>query len=129
VQNDPANRRNPTASASHPFQYSPEAGRIEDGDPRDGAQRKEIGVGTHDTVRPPGDRAFEKLIVAGVPAEPEGDGGLNEFGPPAKEYQERASSDWSGAELFKYRGATQDALDLGSDGFGLQEKETVRQAR
>jgi len=114
-----------TASASYAFQCPPEAGHIEDRNPLDGTQRKEIGVGTHDIVRPPGDRTFEKLIVARVPAEAEGDGGLNELGPPAKEPQERASSDWTGTELFKYRGSTQDALDLGSDGVGLQENETV----
>jgi hypothetical protein len=55
----------------------------------------------------------------------EGDGGLNELGSPAKEHQERASSDGSGTKLFKYRGATQDTLDLGSDGVGLQQNETV----
>ncbi len=108
-----------------PFQGPPKAGRIEDRDPLDGTQRKEVGVSAHDIVRPSGDCTLEKLVVARITAETECDGGLNELGPPAEEQQERAGSNWTDAELFKHRGTTQDALDFGGDGFGQQENEAV----
>ncbi len=57
-------RRRPSRAPSHPFQCPPEAGRIEDGDPLDGVQCEEIGVGTHDIVCPPGDRAFERNLLS-----------------------------------------------------------------
>jgi hypothetical protein len=66
-----------------------------------------------------------RLIVARIPAEVERDGRLNELGPPAEEQQERAGGDRTSAELFEHRGTTQDALDLGDDGFGQQENETI----
>jgi hypothetical protein len=113
------------ASARHPFQCPPEVGRIENGDPLDGAQRKEIGVGADDIVCPPGDCTLEELVVAWITAEAECDSRLDELGLPAKEHQERAGSDWTGAELFKHLGTTQDVLDFSDDGFGQQENEAV----
>jgi len=39
--------------------------------------------------------------------------------------EERAGSDWTGAELFRHMGTTQDVLDFSDDGFGQQENEAV----
>ena len=107
------------------MQSPPEVGRIEDRDPLDSTQRKEIGVGAHDIIRPPGDCTLEELVVARVTADAERDSRLNELGPPAEEHQERAGSDWTGAELLKHLGTTQDLLDFSDDGFGQQENEAV----
>src|ERR1700730_2737050 len=106
------------ASPVRPFQSPPKVGHIKDWDPLDSTQCKEIGVGAHDIVRPPGDCTLEELIVTWITTETERHCRLNELGPPAEEQQERARSDRTGAELFKHRGTTQDALDFGDDGFG-----------
>jgi hypothetical protein len=103
----------------------PEVGRIEDRDLLGSTQRKEIGVGAHDIICPPGDCTLEELVVARITAEVACDSRLDELGPPAKEHQERAGSDWTGAELFKRLGTTQDVLDFSDDGFGQQENEAV----
>jgi hypothetical protein len=113
------------ASPAHPLQSLPEVGRIEDRDPLDSTQRKEIGVSAHDIVRPPGDCTLEELVVARITAELECDSRLDELGVPAKEHQERTGSDWTGAELFKHVGTSQDVLDFSDDGFGQQENEAV----
>jgi hypothetical protein len=107
------------------LQSPPEVGRIEDRDPLGSTQRKEIGVGAHDIIRPPGDCTLEERVVARITAEAECDSRLNGLGPPAEEHQERAGSDWTGAELFKQLGTTRDVLDFSDDGFGQQENETV----
>lgn len=115
----------PVASPARPLQSPPEVGRIEDRDPLDSTQRKEIGVGAHDIVRSPGDCTLEELVVARITAEVECDSRPDELGVPAKEHQERAGSDWTGAKLFKHLGTTQNVLDFSDDGFGQQENEAV----
>jgi hypothetical protein len=106
-------------------QSLPEVGRIEDRDPPDCTQRKEIGVGAHDIVRQPCDCTLEELVVAWITAEAECGSRPDELGLSAKEHQQRAGSDWTGAELFKHLGTTQDILDFSDDGFGQQENEAV----
>ena len=115
----------PVASPARPLQSLPEVGRIEDRDSLDSTQRKEIGVGAHDIVRPPGDCTLEELVVARITAELECDSRLYELGVPAKEHQERTGSDWTGPELFKHVGTSPDVLDFSDDGFGQQENEAV----
>jgi len=117
------------ASPARPLQSPPEVGRIENRDSLDSTQREEIGVGAHDIVRPPGDSTLEKLVVARITATVECDSWLDELGLPAKEHQERAGSDWTGAELFEHLGTTQDVLDFSDDGFGQQENEAVATPR
>jgi hypothetical protein len=112
-------------SPAHPLQCPPEVGRIEDRDPLDSTQREEIGVGAHDIVRPPGDCTLEELVVARITAEAECGSRLDELGLPAKEHQECAGSDWTGAELFEDLGTTQDVLDFSDDGYGQQDYEAV----
>lgn len=120
----------PVASPARPLQSPREVGRIEDRDPLDSTQRKEIDVGAHDIVRPPGDCRLEELVVARIAAEAECGSRLDELGVPAKEHQERAGSDWTGAEPFKHLGTTQDVLDFSDDGFGSRRmKRSLRQAR